>query len=101
MLYQKSRKAHANGALSHVTRGGTGLDAIDDLETRRALQAGVESVAGAARFAIAAAADMLAGKLTPQEASVINSAASRVLKAAELHLKFARGANKELRLPPS
>lgn len=42
---------------------------------------------------------MLAGKLTPQEANVVNTTAGRVLKAAELYLKYARGSNKNLELP--
>lgn len=81
------------------TRAGTGLDAVDKLRSREVLQEGVASVAGAARLSIAAAEDMLAGRLTPQEATVLNTTSGRVLKASELYLKFARGANHLLSLP--
>lgn len=68
-------------------------------ECARQLQKGVESVAGAARLSIAAVSDMLAGTLTPQEASVVNTATGRLLKACELHLKYARAAKKDFCLP--
>lgn len=42
---------------------------------------------------------MLDGRLTPQEATVLNTTSGRVLKATELYLKYARGKNKMLELP--
>lgn len=61
------------------------------MRSRKVIKAGIESVAGAARLAIAAAEDMLAGDLTAQEATVLNTTVGRVLKASELYLKYARG----------
>ena len=75
-------KTGETGKAIQQTLGGVGLDSVDGLETRRVLQEGVASVAGAARFSIAAAADMLSGKLTAQEATVINTTSGRILKAA-------------------
>jgi hypothetical protein len=95
----KDRKVVEASQSSDETRGGTGLDTVNDLATKEVLREGVTSVAGAARFSIAAAKDMLDGKLTAQEATVVNTTAGRVLKAAELYLKYARGSNPKLSLP--
>jgi hypothetical protein len=84
-----------------ASRASTGLDANPRLRSREILQGGVTSVAGAARLAIAAAEDMVSGSLTPQEATVLNTTAGRVLKATELYLKYARAENPQLRLPNS
>ena len=69
------------------------------LSCQEALANGVDSVAGAARFSIAAAEDMLSGRITPQEATVVNTSAGRVLKAAELYLKYNRRPSEQLQLP--
>lgn len=81
------------------SRNGTGLDSVKGLRSRQIIEQGANSVAGAARLAIAAAEDMLLGNLTPGEATVLNTAAGRVLKASELFLKYGRGENKKLLLP--
>lgn len=86
------------GKNSQVSHGGTGVEGLQ-LASREVLSEGIASVAGAARFSIAAATDMLDGKLTPQEATVLNTTAGRILKAAELYLKHARGSNKDLLIP--
>ena len=84
------------------------VQGVDQEETRprthatrcyEQIQEGVESVAGAARLSIAAVEDMLDGKLTPQEASVVNTATGRMLKGCELHLKYARAGGPQLCLP--
>ncbi len=98
-MRQVSGQTGKNSETSKGSRNGTGLDSIIGLKSREALQEGIGSVAGAARLSIAAAEDMLDGKLTPQEATVLNTTSGRILKASELYLKFARGDNKHLSLP--
>jgi hypothetical protein len=70
-----------------------------ELACSRQLSEGAETVSGAARLAIAAIEDMLEGDLSPKEAAVVNTAAGRVLKACELHLKYGKAASPELCLP--
>ena len=54
----------------------------------RAIAKGAVSVVGAAQLAVAGAHDMLEGNLDVREAAVLNSTAGRVLKAAEITLRF-------------
>ena len=60
---------------------------------------GIEHVAGAARLSIAAVEDMLAGRITPQEATVMNTTSGRILKACELYLKHGRSGGNLLCIP--
>ena len=69
------------------------------LRCEEEIERGVASVAGAARLSIAAIEDMLSGSLSPQEATVVNTATGRVLKAAELYLKYNRKGDEALSLP--
>lgn len=82
-----------------VAVGVSGIATVKDLATRRVVQNGVESIGGAARLAIAAVRDLLDGKLTPQEATVVNTTSGRILKAAELHLKYYRSGNEPIGIP--
>jgi hypothetical protein len=71
----------------------------EDLRSSAVLLAGVESVTGAARLAIAAVTDMLSGAITPKETSVIVSGASLVLKGCALHLRYGKASTLQFGLP--
>ena len=94
-----TRKPRITNQADSQGKQGSDSASQEELASIREIQQGIGSVAGEARFSIAAAQDMLSGRLTPQEASVLNTTAGRILKASELFLRFGRGRDTQLVLP--
>ncbi len=83
----KSRKNGTAAKTRKRTVRGSGGKVLSATKSATVLRGGITDLGGTIRLALAGVEDMLDKTITPNEATVINTAVGRVLKAAELHLK--------------